>query len=153
MSLRRRPLLVIEDSDDDYAILEECLEATGVPNRLERCTSGADIVAYMEGIHSRPTSDRPVLIILDLNLPGVHGTAVLEQLKAHPVLAPTPVVVLTTSSQQSDIQTCYRLGAGGFLTKPVDLDQFEEMVRRLTDYWFSCVQLPENVSPSTNAPS
>lgn len=143
--LRRRPLLIIEDSDDDFEVLESCLRAAGVNNRLIRCSNGQDVDDYLQEAVSAPIGQRPVFIFLDLNLPGTHGSTVIQQLKKHPTLATTPVVVLTTSAQPSDIEQSYRLGAGGYLTKPVDLDKFETMVQQVATYWFSCVQLPENI--------
>ncbi len=143
--LHQRPLLVIEDSDDDFAILESCLRTAGVSNQLIRCSTGDEIHTFLEDVQSVGVGQRPVFVFLDLNLPGTHGHDVLRQLKRHPTLKTTPVVILTTSAQPSDIEEAYRNGAGGFLTKPVELDKFEEMVQQVADYWFSCVQLPENV--------
>ena len=122
------------------------MRAAGVSNRLIRCATGDEIQSYLEDVRSVSIGQRPVVVFLDLKLPGTHGHDVLRRLKSHPTLKTTPVVVLTTSAQPSDIEEAYRLGAGGFLTKPVELDKFEEMVQQVADYWFSCVQLPENVN-------
>lgn len=143
--LHQRPLLVVEDSDDDFAILESCLRSAGVSNRLIRCSTGDEVQRFLDEIQYAGVGQRPVFVILDLKLPGTHGHEVLRRLKAHPTLKTTPVVVLTTSAHPSDIEESYRLGAGGFLTKPVELDKFEQMVQHVADYWFSCVKLPENV--------
>jgi CheY-like chemotaxis protein len=142
--LRRRPLLIIEDSDDDYEILQTSLESAGVPNELIRCSTGPEIRDYLDAVLKVVTSRRPALIFLDLNLPGADGRAVLRALREHPVLKVVPVIVLTTSSRPADIDVCYRTGASGYLVKPVDLDKFASMVRQVTDYWFDCVSLPEN---------
>ncbi|HEY3837821.1 MAG TPA: response regulator [Bryobacteraceae bacterium] len=140
----QRPLLVIEDNDHDYAILEMCLRNVGVPNQLVRCAGGEEIDAYLKQDFSSH-SDIPTFIFLDLNLPGTEGRQVLNRLKLHPALAPVPVVVLTTSSRPRDVELSYKLGAAGFLTKPIDLAKFETMVQHVADYWFSCVKLPESV--------
>ena len=71
---------------------------------------------------------------------------VLKQLKAHAAMATVPVVMLTTSSQPKDVESAYRLGAAGFVTKPLDLEKFEKVVQHVADYWFSCVNLPESAS-------
>lgn len=143
--LRRRPILIIEDSDDDYTFLEICLRNSGVTNRLTRCATGKEIDAFLEEAKSYESLQRPIFVFLDLNFPGAQGIDVLKRLKAHPTLVAIPVVVLTTSSQQRDIDKSYRLGASGFLTKPLDFEKFEEMVKQVAEYWFACVRLPDNV--------
>lgn len=140
---QRRPLLVIEDNDDDYSFLEICLRNAGVNNRLSRCATGKDIDAFLAAAHTMPALQRPVFVFLDLNLPGTRGSDVLQRLKAHATLGTVPVVILTTSSQPRDIENAYRLGASGFLTKPLDFDKFEQMIRQVAEYWFACVRLPE----------
>jgi CheY-like chemotaxis protein len=139
---KQRPILVVEDSDDDFAILEMCLRSAGVSNPIDRCTSGQEVNEYLEKLNSATLNETPVFGFLDLNLPGTHGLTVLERLKQHPVVTSTPVAVLTTSAQQRDIDRSYQLGAAGFLTKPLDLDKFERMIQQVADYWFSCVKLP-----------
>lgn len=141
--MRRRPLLIVEDSDDDFLFLEICLRNAGVQNPLIRCATGSQVEQFLERMKQVPASERPQFVFLDLNLPGTQGSEVLKQLKAHSELALVPVVVLTTSAQQRDIDTSYKLGASGFLTKPLDFSRFEEMVHHVADYWFDCVRLPE----------
>jgi len=141
---RKRPILVVEDNDQDFAILGMCLETASVHNSLERCASAEEFSAYMTHLDSAPLTEIPVFVFLDLNLPGIHGSDVLRRLKNHPTLVSIPVVVLTTSSQVRDIDMSYELGAAGFLTKPLSLDKFETMIQHVADYWFSCVKLPEN---------
>ncbi len=141
---RRRPLLIIEDSEDDYELLQSSLESAGVKNERLRCSSGAEIGEYLEWALKATPSRRPALIFLDLNLPGADGGVVLRILREHPVLKMVPVIILTNSSSSRDIDHCYRTGANGYLVKPLGLDQYETMVRQVTDYWFDCVSLPEN---------
>ncbi|HZS54698.1 MAG TPA: response regulator [Bryobacteraceae bacterium] len=136
------PLLVIEDSDDDFAILATCLKSVGVSNRLIRCASGEETRTFLQTIDSLPLAQRPCFVFIDLNLPGTHGSEVLKELKAHAILAPIPAVVLTTSSRPSDVDEAYKNGAAGFLSKPIDLENFEKMVQQVAEYWFACVKLP-----------
>jgi CheY-like chemotaxis protein len=147
MTNEKRPLLVVEDTDEDYEILVSSLRNAGVPNELVRCSTGSEISAYLTKVLSMPASERPMLIFLDLNLPGADGRRVLRDLRLHPALKAVPVLVLTTSTHGTDIELCYKTGASGYLVKPVDLDKFESMVRQLCAYWFSCVRLPDNVTP------
>ena len=137
----RRPLLVIEDSDLDYDILEMCLRNVGVSNRIDRCATGDEIESYLERVGT--DFEVPIFVFLDLNLPGADGHLVLKQLKSSAALSVIPVVVLTTSSRPKDIEQSYKTGAAGFLTKPIDVNKFETMVQQVADYWFSCVRLPE----------
>jgi CheY-like chemotaxis protein len=145
---RKRPILVVEDNDQDFAVLEMCLQTAGVVNSVDRCASGEEVAAYLTRMNSAPLSEIPLFVFLDLNLRGIHGSEVLRRLKAHQALVAIPVVVLTTSSQVRDIDMSYELGAAGYLTKPLDLDKFEKMIQRVADYWFSCVKLPENAKHS-----
>jgi CheY-like chemotaxis protein len=137
-----KPFLVIEDNDQDFLILEMCLRNVGVKNPLKRYASGREIETYLRNA-DRGEAQIPVFIFLDLNLPGTDGHMVLAQLKKHATLAKIPVVVLTTSSRERDVESSYQLGASGFLTKPIDLTKFEIMIKQVADYWFSCVKLPE----------
>lgn len=141
--LTRKPLLIIEDSDDDFTFLEICLRNAGIQNQLIRCATGTQVDQFLECVKNATPHERPQFVFLDLNLPGARGAEVLKRLKEHADMAPVPVVVLTTSSQPRDIETSYKLGASGFLTKPLDLDKFEQMVRQVTNYWFGCVRLPD----------
>ncbi|HVW11268.1 MAG TPA: response regulator [Bryobacteraceae bacterium] len=144
MLLKSRPILAVEDSDQDFDVLEMCLKTAGVLNPVQRCASGEEIRNYFERMERAAASEIPVFVFLDLNLPGIRGADVLARLKRHKTLNPVPVVVLTTSSQVRDVDLSYSLGAAGFLTKPLDLDKFEKMIQHVADYWFSCVKLPEN---------
>ena len=82
------------------------------------------------------------MILLDLNLPGTDGREVLAEIKADPQLKEIPVIVLTTSSDDRDVQACYQAGASSYIQKPVDLDGFMRAIERLNDYWFEVVILP-----------
>lgn len=144
--LKGRPLLLIEDNDFDAGLLVECLRSVGVTNEIHRCADGAAIEKYLAQAKTLNLSQQPVFVFLDLNLPGAEGLKVLERLKAEPSFAAVPVVVLTTSARPNDVDQAYRSGAAGFITKPIDLDKFESMVRQVTNYWFSAVKLPENVT-------
>ncbi len=136
------PILVVEDSDDDFQILEVCLRGSGVHNRLIRCRTGSEIARYLSDANQVSLKERPVIIFLDLNLPGADGRSVLQQFRQNPVFGLIPVVVLTTSSQSRDIEVCYRNGASGYLVKPLDLEAFERKIKLICDYWLHCVRLP-----------
>lgn len=138
----QRPIWVIEDGDEDFSVLSSSLRLAGVNNKLIRSGTGREVADYLREARSLPSTEIPILVLLDLNIPGGDGRSVLPELRAHPALKSIPIVVLTTSSQPTDVEKCYRLGASGYLTKPVDLDHFENMIRKMSDYWLGCVQLP-----------
>lgn len=136
-------LLVVEDSDEDFAATERALRKNGFTYDIRRCHDGEEALAYLTGRLSRNRqAPLPGLMILDLNLPGTDGREVLQEIKEHEVLRALPVVVFTTSSDERDIQHCYRAGANSYIQKPVGLDGLFGSIRRLIDYWFDIVILP-----------
>lgn len=136
------PVLVIEDSDYDFEILQACLRNSEVNGPIVRCRTGKEVDAYMSRAASLPLHERPAMIFLDLNLPGADGRAILPRLRNSKDLGAVPVIVLTTSNQPRDVELCYRAGASGYLVKPLDLDTFEQKIRQTCGYWLNCVQLP-----------
>jgi CheY-like chemotaxis protein len=143
----QRPLLVIEDRDEDFEVLKESLHASGVDNGLTRCATGREVSRYLSAVESMAPAEYPAIVLLDLNIPGGDGRNILRELRSHPKLKTVPIVVLTTSSQPADIETCYSAGASGYMVKPVDLDLFESMVQKMAAYWLGCVQLPADAEP------
>ncbi len=132
------PLLVVEDNDEDFLVLERLMQHRAVPNPIYRCTDGDDVLDFMyrEGPYQNPElAPRPSVVLLDLNLPGTDGREVLEQLKQDHHLQKIPVVVFTTSQNPKDIDFCYRHGANGYLIKPMGFEQLETTVQMFVDYW------------------
>jgi len=140
-----RPILVVEDSPEDYETTLRAFRRAGLRNRMLRCETGDEALDFLHrrGRYADPLmSPRPAIILLDLNLPGTDGRDVLVEIKRAEPLAPIPVVVLTTSSDSRDVQACYAAGANSYVQKPVDLDGFMEAMRLLSEYWFDVVILP-----------
>lgn len=141
-----QPLLLVEDSPEDYETTLRALRRTGLGNRIFRCGDSDDALDYLyrRGEYADPTlAPRPGLILLDLNLPGTDGREVLAEIKGDDALRSIPVIVLTTSNAESDIESCYLDGASSYIQKPVDLPGFIEAVRQLKGYWFEIVILPK----------
>ncbi len=138
-------ILVVEDSPEDYEATERGFRKAGLQNSLVHCTSGDEALDYIYGRGSFADSPppRPGVILLDLNLPGTDGREVLAELKADPELKSIPVIVLTTSSDERDIEACYQAGANSYVRKPVDLPSFLEAIARLKDYWLEVAVLPK----------
>ncbi len=141
-------ILIVEDSDDDYMATVRAFKKANLMNPVQRCTNGDHALDYLfqrgefSGTDKAP---RPNIILLDLNLPGTDGKEVLRMIKAEPALQKIPVIVLTTSNAQQDIEQCYAAGANSYVQKPVDLVGFIQSVARLTDYWFNVSILPKNI--------
>lgn len=140
------PLLIAEDSDEDFEVLELLMQQMQVQNPIHRFTNGDKVLdfVYQEGEYSEQRSaPLPSVILLDLNLPGTDGREVLEQLKQDQSFKEIPIVVFTTSSNPKDIEFCYQNGANGYLIKPFDSDELERSVQAFVDYW-----LQTNISPT-----
>jgi CheY-like chemotaxis protein len=139
-------LLIAEDSDEDFEVLQLLIRQMEVQNPIYRCTNGDRVLdfLYQEGDFDDPQeAPRPSIILLDLNLPGVDGREVLEQLKQDQNLKTIPIVVFTTSSNPKDIKFCYQNGANGYLIKPVDSEELEKTVQTFVEYWLESNVLPE----------
>lgn len=139
------PLLVAEDSDEDFEVLELLIQQMQVQHPIHRCTNGDKVLdfVYQDGEPSEQRSvPLPSVILLDLNLPGTDGREVLEQLKQDQSFRDIPIVIFTTSSNPKDIEFCYQNGANGYLIKPVDLEELERTVQAFVNYW-----LQANIPP------
>ena len=135
-------ILLVEDSEGDIRLTVEALKEGRVLNNLTSVTDGAEAMEYLHRRGKHSNAIRPDLILLDLNLPKKDGREVLEEIKSDPSLKLIPVVVLTTSRAEQDILKSYELHANCFIEKPVDLDQFIEVVRSVEDFWLTIVKLP-----------
>lgn len=147
MSANHQPILLVEDSPEDYETTIRSFKRAGVANKFHRCQDGDEALDYLfhRGPYADPSSaPRPAVILLDLNLPGTDGREVLSRIKQDQSLKSIPVIVLTTSSDKRDIDSCYRDGANSYIQKPVDLPKYIEAIQRLSNYWFEIVLLPKH---------
>jgi two-component system, response regulator len=135
-----QPILLIDDNDDDVEATLRAFKRTNLKNAFIRAATGAEAIALL-----RDRQVHPGLILLDLNMPGLDGRRVLAILKGDNELRKIPVVVLTTSNDERDIEECYLLGANTYIQKPVDLDGLFAAVQRLKDYWFEIALLPREI--------
>lgn len=135
-------ILLVEDNEPDIELTREALLENKVANNLHVVNDG---VQAMDFLHRRPPYEqvpRPDLVLLDLNLPRKDGREVLAEIKGDPALLTLPVVILTTSKAEEDILRSYHLHANCYVTKPVQLAQFIEVVRSIDQFWLSIVELP-----------
>jgi len=141
-----QPILVVEDSPEDWETTWRAFQRAGLRNPLLRCATGDEALDFLHrrGRYQDPdSSPRPGIILLDLNLPGTDGREVLLEIKADEILRRIPVIVLTTSCDSRDIEACYGAGANSYIQKPVDLEGLIQAIQRLHDYWFEVVILPK----------
>ncbi|WP_201981267.1 response regulator [Hymenobacter rubidus] len=138
------PILVVEDSIEDFTALSRAFRKNAVPNPVLRCEDGDQALEYLQGYGKHPDwpSTLPVIVLLDLNMPGTDGRAVLDILKQDKALQSIPVIVFTTSANSRDVEECYRLGANSYLTKPIEYSALEEKVRLIVRYWLDASELP-----------
>ena len=138
-------ILLVEDSDEDFETMLRAFEEVGVPNPLIRCEDGEQALDYLLQRGTYPQFarvPRPKLIILDLNLPGVDGRELITEIKGANSVKNIPVIVFTTSTQETDIRWCYEVGANSFITKPVNFESLVKVMKVLGDYWCDVVELP-----------
>jgi len=142
MSRNPVQILLIEDNPADIRLLQEGFREARIHNVLHPVTGGKDALDFLHRRESHSAAPRPDLILLDLNLPGISGLAVLEEIKQDEALKTIPVVVLTSSESQADIRRSYEAHANCFISKPVDFAGLIGVVSRIEEFWFSVVRLP-----------
>jgi two-component system, chemotaxis family, response regulator Rcp1 len=135
-------VLLVEDSPGDVRLTQEAFRSANPSIHLHVTTDGVEAMAFLrrEGAHLR--APRPDLILLDLNLPKMDGREVLAHIKKDESLKRIPTVILTTSDAEVDITKSYQLHANCYLNKPVQLNEFENLVKSINDFWLTDVKLP-----------
>ncbi len=135
-------ILLVEDNLGDIRLTQEALRDSKLKNNLSVVQDGVDALAFLRREGTYTDAPRPDLILLDLNLPRKDGREVLAEVKEDAELKRIPVVVLTTSDDEKDIFTSYDLHANCYITKPVDLNRFIDIVKTIEGFWFQIVKLP-----------
>ena len=135
-------ILLVEDNPGDVRLTKEALKDAKVMNEVYVVQDGVEAMKFLHRKNSYANLPMPDLILLDLNLPKKDGREVLAEIKKDPKLMHIPVVVLTTSKADEDIIRTYNLHANAYITKPVDLNRFIEIMHTLEEFWFSIVKLP-----------
>jgi len=128
-----KPILLVEDNPLDLDLTLRAFATKNITNPIQTARDGEEALMYLEKWEQGgPT---PVVILLDLNIPKVSGLDVLKVIKAHPDYKMIPVVILTTSSESSDVKTAYQLGANSYIVKPVDFEKFIDVAGHIELYW------------------
>jgi chemotaxis family two-component system response regulator Rcp1 len=135
-------ILLVEDNPGDVRLTQEALKESKMLNELYVTEDGVEALEFLNREGRYADAPHPDLILLDLNLPKKDGRELLEDIKADEKLRRIPVVVLTTSKAQEDIYRMYEQHANCYITKPIDLDQFIEVVKSIDNFWLTIVKLP-----------
>lgn len=137
-------ILLAEDNPGDVDLTKEAFEEAKVANNLYVVEDGEDAIAFLNKEKQHKDKPTPDVILLDLNLPKKSGHEVLGYIKDHQDLKRIPVIILTSSQADTDVLKSYDLHANSFVTKPVDLEKFLDVVRTVEDFWLRKVKLPKN---------
>lgn len=144
-------ILLAEDDADDIYLITEAIDECGMEARIFMVENGEELLDFLNhrNQYAEPTeSPRPDLILLDLNMPLKDGREALAEIKADPDLHNIPVIILTTSRAQEDIDITYSLGASSFVSKPNSFKNLRELVCKIGNYWLETVKLPEQTDQS-----
>ena len=143
MLLNPLEIYMVEDNPGDIRLAQEILKLSNLRSNLRVAYDGEEALNYLMSLdESLETEPIPHVILLDLNLPKKSGTDVLAVLKNHEKLKSIPVVVLTSSDSETDVTNCYRLHANSYITKPVDLDDYSNVINSLQKFWTRVAELP-----------
>ena len=135
-------VLLVEDSPGDVRLTQEAFRDANRSIHLHVVSDGVEAMTFLRREGAHVDAPRPDLILLDLNLPKMDGREVLAQIKEYASLKTIPTVILTTSEAEVDIVKSYQLHANCYLSKPVQLDAFESLVKSINDFWLTKVKLP-----------
>ena len=138
-------VLLVEDSPGDVRLTQEAFRGASMKIVLHVAPDGVEAMAFLRHQGAHAQSPRPDLILLDLNLPKMDGREVLAHIKEDSDLNAIPIVILTTSDAEADIVKSYQLHANCYLSKPVQLDSFEMLVKSVNDFWLTKAELPQHV--------
>ena len=141
----RHSILLIEDTEDDALLMKRALEKSGLGKQVQLARDGKEAVEYLKGTGAftdRKAFPLPHLILLDLQLPQMHGLKVLEWVRSQPQFRSMVVVVLSSSRQAGDVQLAYKLGCNSYLVKPTTLDTLYEAVGTIATYWLKLNEWP-----------
>ncbi|MBS0331943.1 MAG: response regulator [Proteobacteria bacterium] len=135
-------IVMVEDDEGHARLIERNIRRAGISNAIRHFTDGSTALQYLEDAADGPALNGPALVLLDLNLPDMSGTDILARIKSNARLKRTPVVVLTTTDDKTEIQRCYDLGCNVYITKPVNYESFADAIRQL-GLFLSVIQVPE----------
>lgn len=132
-----KKVLYAEDDENDGFFMERAFAALGIKHLLEIVPDGKAVMAFLSGAPPYADREKPTLVLMDLSMPGRHGLDVLKWMKNQPSLADLPVIIFTSSNQESDISRAYQLGADGYIVKPGRPNELLAVMKMVHDYWLA----------------
>lgn len=139
---RKLEILLVEDNPGDVRLIREAFRDSPSVGSFQVTVDGEAAIDYLSKVGENGLNTRPDMIFLDLNLPKKNGLEVLEEIKSNPMLRSIPIVVLTTSNSEEHIYRSYNLNANCYITKPVEFDEFMNVVKVIETFWFNTARLP-----------
>ncbi|MBC8505714.1 MAG: response regulator [Anaerolineales bacterium] len=136
-------ILLVEDNPDHVELILDALQNNGLINALKIVNDGKAALDYLFQRGDYVDATKPGLVLLDINLPKIDGIEVLRQIKKDPELKTIPVIILSTSDNDEDIERCYGNGANSYIVKPVDFEKFRQAIQELKMYWIVSNRLPQ----------
>lgn len=138
------PILIVEDNDDDYELAICALKRKhSIQNEIIRAKNGDEAISFLK----KDGGNKPGIILLDLNLPGITGQKVIELIRSDPAIKGIPIIVLTSSKNEKDVRLCYEKGANTYIVKPIGFAKFLEATSRLKEFWIETAILPFECEP------
>ncbi|WP_435354657.1 response regulator [Emticicia sp. SJ17W-69] len=137
-------ILLVEDNEGDIMLTVDAFEEGKISNNISVVRDGNEAIDFLTQTGKYASRERPDLILLDVNLPKKNGHEVLHLIKTNDGLKHIPVIMLTTSSSENDIEKAYKNFANCYITKPIDVNDFMVAISKIEDFWFSIVSLPNN---------
>ncbi len=135
-------ILLVEDNEGDILLTVEALQEGKIANKINVARDGREAINFLRRKGKFQHAQRPDLILLDINLPKLNGHELLNKIKQDEELKAIPVIMLSTSSSEDEILGCYESYANCYITKPIDINNFDQVLRRIKDFWISTVELP-----------
>lgn len=135
-------ILLVEDNEGDIVLTMEAFDEGKIKNNISVVRDGWEAIQFLERKEGYEDVKLPDLVLLDINLPKMNGHKVLKHIKNHPDLRQIPVIMLTTSSDETDVMKSYENHSNCYITKPVDISNFLDVISSIEDFWISIVQLP-----------
>jgi two-component system, response regulator len=145
-----KTILLVEDNPSDIDLAKRALSKTGFINDLVIAENGQEALDYLFGTgdyFGRDTSQKPAVVIMDIKMTGVDGIEILRRIRNNPLSQYQPVVMLTSSNADRDIQRCYELNVNGYIKKPIDFNEFVEAIQCLGTFWLTLNILPPAKQP------
>ena len=142
VAARPARVLLVEDNEADVRLTHEALREAGENVRRSAVADGDVALAYLRRESGYEDAPRPDLVLLDLNLPRKNGLEVLEEMRGDEQLRSIPVIVCTSSSARQDVEASYALGANAYVVKPLELDEFMDLIGAIRGFWLEVAQLP-----------